>query len=252
VGNADDGGADAEALAREIAHARRHKGAEVAGDEGESLIARFEDQHGGEERIVRAGRVAFAVGVSAHGVAERGRDVDARDASSEVSGGERREGRNKRRDEEGESHAYIIVETKTGVCARRSGTIAVMENRVLEVPLRERATPYDFVVTMSSGGRIAGLYKGRAYKGAIRSYWQGVNTLQFLSLSGKVEIHLSLKRKPFGGFVTAMEGGQAVTVHRPDGNCKEWVTREWTGHPVEEKVISHIPGTLGLPRDPND
>ncbi len=125
-----------------------------------------------------------------------------------------------------------------------------MEKRTREVALRERATPYDFVVTMTSGSRAAGLYKGRAYKSALHAYWQAINTLAFLLVSGKVEIALELDRKPFGSFISEVEGGRSVVLHKPHGTCNEWVTRGWTGN-LPEKFISHIPGTLGLPRDPN-
>jgi hypothetical protein len=39
----------------------------------------------------------------------------------------------------------------------RGVRIAPMQNRVAEVPLRKRSTPYNFAVTMNSGGKTAGL-----------------------------------------------------------------------------------------------
>lgn len=63
-----------------------------------------------------------------------------------------------------------------------------MTSRVRDVPLRERATPYDYAVKMRVGDRTAAVYTGRAYREAMRSYWQAVRTFGFLSLSGKVEM----------------------------------------------------------------
>jgi hypothetical protein len=125
-----------------------------------------------------------------------------------------------------------------------------MDNRVQDVPLRKRATPYDFAVMIASGGKHAGIYKGRAYKEAVHSYWEAVHLLEFLGQSGEVKMGLTLDRKPFGCFTTEVEQGRRMSVHKPSGVCKEWVTRGWTGHPIEEKLIATIPGTLGLPRDP--
>ena len=62
---------------------------------------------------------------------------------------------------------------------------------------------------------------------------------------------LTQERRPFGGFSTIIESGSVVTLHKPDGRCREWVTRGWIGHPIEEKVVATIPATLGMPRDPD-
>ena len=124
---------------------------------------------------------------------------------------------------------------------------------VSEVRLRRRSTSYDFVVTISSGNQTLEIYKGRSYQYALTAYWQAVSILRFLAASGIVQIELTKGREPFGSFRTELEDGRITTLHHAAGGCAEWTRRGWTGAEgdLAEKIISVVPGTLGLPRDPN-
>jgi len=126
-----------------------------------------------------------------------------------------------------------------------------MENTIAHVALRKRATPYAYDVIVTSEERRAKLFDGKAYRDAVGCYWQAVEMLRFLKASGEVNLRLTENRNPFGGFTTKVEAGSLVVHHKPNGQCREWVTRGWIGHPIEEKVISTIPNTLGTPRDPD-
>jgi hypothetical protein len=122
---------------------------------------------------------------------------------------------------------------------------------VSEVRLRRRSTPYDFVVTITSGGRTLQIYKGRSYQYALSAYWQGVSTLRFLAASGTVQMGLTKERAAFGSFRTQLEAGRAIALHNAFGGCAEWTSRHWIGGDIAEKIMSVIPGTLGLPREPH-
>jgi hypothetical protein len=122
---------------------------------------------------------------------------------------------------------------------------------VSEVRLRRRSTPYDFVVTITSGNQTLEIYTGRSYQYALSAYWQAVSILRFLAASGTVQIELTKEREPFGGFRTKLEAGRIIALHHAAGRCVEWTSRGWIEGDIAEKIIAVIPGTLGLPRDPN-
>src|SRR5438445_12236183 len=110
------------------------------------------------------------------------------------------------------------------------------EEPVSEVRLRRRSTPYDFVVTITSGNRTLEIYKGMSYQYALRAYWQGVSTLRFLTASGTVQMHLTKDRGPFGSFRTELEGGRLTALHHALGGCAEWTRRGWFDREVAEKI----------------
>ena len=116
--------------------------------------------------------------------------------------------------------------------------------------LRRRSIPYDFLVTILCQNRALEVYKGRSYQSALGAYWQGVSTLRFLEVSGTLQIDLTKDRKPFGSFKTELAAGRITVLHHAFGNCAEWTSRHWTDGNMPEKVMSSIPGTLGLPRNP--
>ena len=75
-------------------------------------------------------------------------------------------------------------------------------SHLTEVLLRERSTPYDFAVTVSSSDRRLDLYRGQSYKNALQSYWQAVKILRHINGSGKVAMSLIVEEQPYGGFET--------------------------------------------------
>jgi hypothetical protein len=119
---------------------------------------------------------------------------------------------------------------------------------VVDVPLRKRSTPYEFVVKMSRDGETIELYNGKSHNAARVAYWQAVNTIRFLHSSGKVEMPITESHQLVGGFATVLETGEVISLHEPSGRCVEWAKRGWTGGSIAEKILSVIPGTLGLPR----
>ena len=100
------------------------------------------------------------------------------------------------------------------------------------------------------GGRSLVVYDGRSYQYALTAYWQAVNTAQFLSESVEIVMKITRSRQAIGGFETHMEAGKVNVIHEPSGRCIEWAARGFTGGPIEEKLLTVIPGTLGLPRRP--
>ena len=121
-------------------------------------------------------------------------------------------------------------------------------NVVVDVPLRKRSTPYEFVVRMSRDGETIELYNGKSHNYARVGYWQAVSTIWFLHSSGKVEMAITESKAPVGGFVTVLEPGQVISLHEPSGRSVDWAQRGWTGGGIAEKILSVIPGTLGLGR----
>ena len=119
------------------------------------------------------------------------------------------------------------------------------------VPMRRRSTPYDFVVTIFYQDRTLEVYKGRSYQSAIAAYWQGVSILRFLKASGTLQMSLTKDHKPFGSFRTEAEAGRVTALHHAFGKCAEWTSRHWIEGEIAEKIMSVIPGTLGLPREPH-
>lgn len=128
--------------------------------------------------------------------------------------------------------------------------LEMSELEVDGVPLRRRSTPYDFVVRISSQNSTLEVYKGRSYQYALGAYWQGVSTLRFLRASGTVQMELTKERQPFGSFRTEVEAGRLTVLHHAFGKCAEWTSRHWIEGHIAEKIMSVIPGTLGLPREP--
>ena len=124
------------------------------------------------------------------------------------------------------------------------------QDLISEVRLRRRSTPYDFVVTITSGNQTLEIYRGRSYQYALNAYWQAVSILRFLAASGTAQMELTKEREPFGGFRTMLEAGRLTALHHATGRCMEWTRRGWIDGEIAEKIISVIPGTLGLPRDP--
>jgi hypothetical protein len=118
----------------------------------------------------------------------------------------------------------------------------------VDVPLRKRSTPYEFVVRISRDGGTIELYRGKSYNFAGVAYWQAVNTIRFLHSSGKVEMAITESNEPVGSFATVLETGQVISLHEPSGRCVEWAKRRWIGGSIAEKILSVIPGTLGMPR----
>lgn len=101
---------------------------------------------------------------------------------------------------------------------------------------------------MSRDGKTIELYNGKSHNVARVAYWQAVRTIRFLHSSGKVEMAITESNEPVGGFVTVLETGQLISQHEPSGRCVEWAKRGWIGGSIAEKILSVIPGTLGLPR----
>jgi|ERR1035438_1164056 hypothetical protein len=124
------------------------------------------------------------------------------------------------------------------------------ENRITEVHLHERSTPYDFKVKMSIEGRMLGLYDGTSYKSALSAYWQAVNTLAFAGPSAIVEMDLTVERQPHGGFRTEIARGQKLSLHVPHGQCSRWAYKAWSRDNLPEQIIATIPGMLRPVRYP--
>jgi hypothetical protein len=120
-----------------------------------------------------------------------------------------------------------------------------MDNSVTEVPLRKRSTPYEFGVTMLHQGRTLTVYKGASANSAGTAYWQAVKTLTFLHADGKVELAVTLSRKPYGSFVTEVEPGGVKSLHVPAGECVKWMSGSWSGNHLYEKMLATIPGMPG-------
>lgn len=93
------------------------------------------------------------------------------------------------------------------------------------------------------------LYKGASHDSARVSYWQTVSTMRFFGSSGTVDMDITKSKKPFGGFRTKLETGRVTLLHQARGECEEWLGRRRIGVDIAEKMLSVIPGTLGLPRD---
>jgi hypothetical protein len=122
------------------------------------------------------------------------------------------------------------------------------KDEVVDVPLRKRSTPYEFVVRMSRDGKTIELYNGKSCNYARAAYWQDVSTVRFLHTSVKVEMAITESNEPVGGFTTTLETGQVISLHEPSGRCVEWAKRRCIGGSIAEKILSVIPGTLGTPR----
>ena len=123
---------------------------------------------------------------------------------------------------------------------------------ITEVPLRKRSTPYEFQVKMIHEDRSLGLYDGKSHNYARVLYWQAIHTLHFLHSSGKVFIEITKAKNPYGGFSTEFVAGRAVSLHKATGNCIEWTRIRFSLDNLAEKMLSTIPGTLGLPRDQSE
>lgn len=123
-------------------------------------------------------------------------------------------------------------------------------NPTTEVHLRQRSTPYDFEVVLASNGGSLTLYDGASYKSALAAYWQAVNTLHLVGLSGSVRMDLSEDRQPYGGFSTEIEHGRAASLHVPHGGCISWAYKQWSTQNIAEKMIATAPGMLRPVRHP--
>ncbi len=118
-------------------------------------------------------------------------------------------------------------------------------NPTTEVHLRRRSTPYEFVVSLKHGANSLELYSGKSYQYALSAYWQAVNTIRFVGLSGQVRIDLTENRRPYGGFITEIKNdGSGGSLHVPSGRCAEWADGGWSGDDLARKVIATIPGAL--------
>ncbi len=109
VRHADDRRLHAVLLPSQIAHSRRHERSQIARHDGQRFIARFEQHHRCIQRIVRARSISLSCRVAAHYVTSGRRDVDTRHPRSEIGCGQRQQ---PSRERDGESHVYIIVETR--------------------------------------------------------------------------------------------------------------------------------------------
>lgn len=118
-------------------------------------------------------------------------------------------------------------------------------NPTTEVYLRQRSTPYEFLVALKRDGRSLSLYSGKSYSKALGAYWQAVNTLRFVGLPGQVSMDLTENRVTYGGFSTELEnGGIGKSLHIPSGHCVEWADGRWSGDDLARKLIATIPGML--------
>jgi hypothetical protein len=120
-----------------------------------------------------------------------------------------------------------------------------MDNPVTEVSLRKRSTPYGFAVTITHQARTLAAYEGASANFARTAYWQAVHTLTFLRSDGKVELVVTLSRKPFGSFVTAVESSVVESLHAPTGECIKWMSGSWSGDHLYEKMLATVPGVPG-------
>lgn len=117
-------------------------------------------------------------------------------------------------------------------------------NPVSEVQLRQRSTPYDFAVWLSSQTGRSNLYRGSSWRFAHSAYWQAVNLVRHLSHSAVIQVDLTEDGDPYGGFVTEIENGGDKSVHIPHGECLKWAFRSWTLLNTAEKILATIPGKL--------
>lgn len=117
-----------------------------------------------------------------------------------------------------------------------------MDNPVTEVPLRKRSTPYAFRVVVTHEGRTLGVYDGASANYARAAYWQAVHTLKFLKSNGRIELFVTLSKRPFGGFTTEVGTN---TLHVPSGECVKWMSGSWSGDHLYEKMLATIPGMPG-------
>ena len=51
-----------------------------------------------------------------------------------------------------------------------------------------------------------------------------------------------------GGFKTKLDAGKMNLLHIPSGRCVEWAGRSFVGGPLAEKMLTIVPGTLGIAR----
>jgi hypothetical protein len=120
-----------------------------------------------------------------------------------------------------------------------------MNNPVTEVPLRKRSTPYEFAVTVTHQGRTLAVYSRTSPNYARMAYWQAVHTLAFIPAEGKVELAVTLDKKPYGSFTTEMATSGVRTLHIPSGECTKWMSGSWLGDHIYEKMLATIPGIPG-------
>ena len=118
----------------------------------------------------------------------------------------------------------------------------------LDVPLRKRSTPYEFVVTLTRELSSVRLYRGKSHNYARASYWQAVASVIFLGSSGNVSMAITESGVSVGGFKTELDAGTTILLHSPSGLCVEWTGRSFVGGPLAEKMLTIVPGTLGIAR----
>ena len=132
----------------------------------------------------------------------------------------------------------------------RKGQIVqtVSKDSPVYVPLRKRSTPYDFVVTLTREPSSIRLYGGKSHNYARASYWQAIASAVFLGVSCDVSIAITESRVSVGGFKTKLDAGKMNQLHIPSGRCVEWAGRSFVGGPLAEKMLTIVPGTLGIAR----
>lgn len=117
-------------------------------------------------------------------------------------------------------------------------------NPISEIQLRQRSTPYDFAVLLTSQAGQNSLYRGSSWKLAYSAYWQAVNLVRHLSQSATIQMNLAEDGEPYGSFVTQVESGKDQSLHIPYGECLKWAYRKWTLLNSAEKILATIPGML--------
>src|SRR3989442_826888 len=80
---------------------------------------------------------------------------------------------------------------------------------------------------------------------ALQAYCQAVNTLKFLRSDGKVELVVTISKKPYGSFVTEVEKSTVKSLHTPTGECVKWLSGTWSGDHLYEKMLATSPGMPG-------
>ena len=120
-----------------------------------------------------------------------------------------------------------------------------MDNPVTEVPLRKRSTRYEFAVTVTHEGRTLTAYGGASPNYSRAAYWQAVHTFAFIRAEGKIELAVTLAKKPYGSFTTDLVTSGVKSLHIPSGECTKWMSGSWSGDHIYEKMLATIPGMPG-------
>ena len=122
------------------------------------------------------------------------------------------------------------------------------ETAISYVPVRKRSSPYNFTVVMELAERSDPLYDGRSFKYAMAVYWNSAWVVGLTRGTATVRLVVKEKRRDMGGFLTRITAGtvKKEDLHAAYGDCQHWGNLPWSERHLVEKLVSTIPGTLGI------